>query len=328
MALARAETEQQTMGPEQLRLFGGVDMARLRAKVVEMTSRRAPSTARAYASDLRDFEGWCAMAGRASLPASEDTVTLYTAHALESRSVSTQTRRLAAIVAAHRAVGAPNPVTAQVRSVLSGARRAGALVPRGKSALTVDQLRSIVKALPKSTRGIRDRAVLLFGFASGLRRSEIAALDLDDIQVSERGVRVTVRRSKTDQESRGRELGVFAGKRAATCPLTAMKAWLRVRGKAAGPLFYSCDGAGKLTYTRLLSDGVHDCVKRGVRSIGLDASRYGGHSLRAGMVTAAAEAGVPESMIMQTTGHKSIAMVARYVRPARLWAYNPLARAL
>jgi integrase len=334
MPLAFSAQRQGSHEPEQLQLYspaeGGLDMAALKRKVVEMRARRAPETQRAYAQDWRDFERWCKCAGRQALPASAETVSLYTVHAVSElgRSVSTQSRRLAAIAGAHRAVGAPNPVTLDVRAVLAGLRRAGAPPPEGKAALTVDQLRACVAAMPKTDMGARDRAVMLLGFASGMRRSELSALDLADCQIGERGVRLVVRRSKTDQEGDGRELGVFRGKRKATDPVGALQAWLRVRGKQAGPLFYSFDGHGGCNATRMLPMAIYECVRRSVARIGLDPDRYGGHSLRAGMVTAAAEAGVPESMIMQRSGHKTIAMVARYVRPARLWSYDVLAKAL
>ena len=316
---------------EQLNLFGGIDMAKLREKVVAMTARRAPETARAYASALRSFEAWCQMAGRPYLPTTSDTVAMYAAYCIgvELLSLATVEQRFAAIAGAHRAIGAKSPCNEDCRAVLSGARRTGAgRVSVGKKALTVAELKACVRKLPKSPGGVRDRAILLLGFASGLRRSELSALDLDDIAVTAKGVRVTVRRSKTDQMRNGREIGVFAGRHKQTCPLQAVKNWLFVRGREDGPLFSRTDQAGQLTGERLSGDGIYEVVKRSIAAIGLDPALYGAHSLRAGCVTAAAEAGVPESLIMQRTGHKSIAMVAKYVRPAQIWSFDPLAKAL
>ncbi len=316
--------------PDQLQLFeGSIDMSKLRKKVEQMTAHNSPATRKAYASDWKDWLGWCAVAGRCPLPANGDDVACYIAHNIEELglAVSTQERRLAAIVGAHRAAGG-KVNTERARRVLSGALRAGYAQPQGKKALTVDELRRMVAALPKTPLGVRDRALLVFGFACGMRRSELVALDVADVHVSDKGVRVQVRRGKTDQDGHGREFGVFPGRRALSCPVLALKRWLKVRGAAPGPLFVSGSPAHHLTDKRLSDRAVYKLVRRSVASIGLNPDDYGGHSLRAGMVTAAAESGVPESMIMHVTGHRSIAMVAKYVRPARIWAYNPLAKAL
>jgi len=321
--------------PEQLQLYGpsdgGLDMAKLRAKVVEMGARRSVSTARAYACDWRDFEAWCKVAGRCPLPAGPETLALYVAHGLETgRKCSSLERRLAAIASAHRAARVDVPSSLEARGVLNGALRAGAAGPKGKAALSVADLRKCVAGVSKkSALGLRDRAILVLGFASALRRSELVGLDMSDVLVTDRGVRVFIRRSKTDQVGAGREIGIFPGRRADTCPLRVLRAYLKVRGDEPGPLFLSSDSQGRLRPgRRLLGHNLRMAVLRAVEGAGLDVKLYGAHSLRAGCITAAAEAGVPESIIMQRSGHKSIAMVARYVRPASIWSVDPLARAL
>jgi integrase len=284
---------------------------------------------RAYASDWRDFAAWCRAVGRSALPASTETVRLYAVDQLDSRRVSTVERRLAAIAARHREQGHGSPVDDDVRTVMQGARRQRGAAPQQKAAVTVEQLRGMVRELPQSARGARDRAILLLGFATGLRRSELAALNLADVVVTGKGVRVTVRRSKTDQEGEGRVIGVFPGRRAATCPVRAVRRWLYVRRGAGGDaLFTIVDPGDRVTSARLSGCGIGAVVQRSAARIGLDPREYGGHSLRAGCVTAAAEAGVPESIIMNRTGHRSHAMLVRYLRPASVWSVDPLAGAL
>lgn len=317
---------------EQLPLFegfGGVDMAALRkARAGLAAAARAPNTARAYAAAWRDFEGWCAVAGLPPLPAAEETVCLYVAHLARERRVSTIEQRLAAISDKHRAAGLAPPVGVDVREVLAGVRRELGTAPRRKDALTVAQLREIVGRLPDDAVGIRDRALLLVGFASGLRRAELAGLDLADVRVVDRGLVVRVRRSKTDRKAAGRSLGVHRGKRKGTCPVRAVEAWVTERGSWPGPLFARMRQGGAIERARMSGAAVAEVVQRAVKLIGLDPSRYGGHSLRAGCATAAAERGASDVAIMKRTGHRSVATVEGYVRSADLFGVDPLRGAL
>lgn len=182
----------------------------------------------------------------------------------------------------------------------------------------------MVGALPDGPRGARDRAVLLFGFASGLRRSELAVLDLVDVSSEAAGLVVQVWRSKTDQEGAGRVVGVHRGVRRATCPVRAVEAWLVERGPWPGPLFCRVSAGGTVQRGRLSGASVAAVVKRAAERIGLDPARYGGHSLRAGCATAAAAGGASDTAIMGRTGHKSVAMVERYIRHGSLFAVDPL----
>jgi integrase len=315
---------------DQLCLFdfglGGVDMERVRAVRERWANNgRSPATKRAYAADLRDFRGWCEAVGRSAVPASAETLALYVAGALDvGRAPATVGRRLAAIAVQHRADGVVVDQS-EARQVLRGARRERGSATSGKLALQVEDLRRICRGLPGTPGGVRDAALLLLGFASGCRRSELADLDLSDVVFAGRkGLRLTIRRSKTDQEGVGRVVGIFRGRNEATCPVRALRAWLRVRRDWPGCLFCRVTAEGEVTGDAIGGDAVGQVVKRAVALIGLDPSRYGGHSLRAGCVTAAAAAGVPESLIMQRTGHKSIQMVSRYVRPASVFALDLL----
>jgi integrase len=312
---------------EQLPLFdGGPDVARLKKEGARLRAvTLSPNTLRAYAEDWRDFEGWCSTVGRKALGARPETLELYAVDRLRTHSLATLERRMAGIVAKHVAEGLASPYDAGVRAVLMGARRERGSRQDRKAALAASDLRTICRALvaKRTERAIRDRALLTLGFAGAFRVSELVALDLADIDFVRQGLAATIRRSKTDQKGLGRVVGVFFAMRAYCCPVRSLKAWLKIRGKKPGPLFPGEGATGRFTIR-----AVGDVVKRSVKLAGLDPRAYGSHSLRAGFVTCAAERGVSESVIMQRTGHRSVATVARYVRPATIFSLDALARAL
>jgi len=305
-------------------------MAELRLLAQEISGQqKAPSTLRSYASDWKDFLAWCGRCGKRPLPASPDTLTLYLADSLRDRKVSTVERHSAAVRHYHVAAGHDSPTEDRtVIQLMRGARRKHGTKPAAKHAITPDQLRRMCHTQPKTDVGLRNQAILLLGFASGMRRSELSNLNIADIQISAKGMKVSIGRSKTDQEARGREIGIFHGSRVRTCPVRAMEKWLKIRGKKPGPLLTSLSPSRKTDQDRISDTTIWAIVKDAVTHIGLNPDLYGAHSLRAGCVTAAIEAGTPESLVMQRTGHKSIQTVARYVRPATLWARDPLAKAL
>ena len=173
--------------------------------------------------------------------------------------------------------------------------------------------------------GTRDRALLLVGFAGAFRRSEIVALNVEDIAFSTDGATVTLRRSKTDQDGAGRKVGIPYGSNPATCPVRALQAWLAASGITEGPLFRWIRKAGRMQHGRLSGSAVAEIVKRHAGTAGLDTSKYAGHSLRAGLVTAAAIAGSSDRAIMKQSGHRSSAMVQRYIRDASLFRENAAA---
>lgn len=293
------------------------------------TATRAPATHRAYATEWRQFTAWCRAAGRLELPATAETVELYATDQVGRRKPAGVSRALAAVAYHHKQAGHASPVGPGAREVVSAAKRLHGAAQESKAALTVEQLRQIVGGLDSRTpQGARDRALLVVGLASGLRRSELSALNTGDVAVEPQGLRVAVRSGKTDQQRRGRLVGLGRGQRAATCPVRALEAWLAVRGTWAGPLFVTLSPSGQITGERLAGQGVGNIVKAAVERIGLDPALYGGHSLRAGCVTAAVQAGASELAIMQRTGHRSVAMLHRYVRPASIFAVDPLARVL
>jgi len=283
----------------------------------------AANTARAYRADWADFAAWCQEHGLAPLPAAPTTVALYLTAAAARLKTSTLTRRLCSIAAAHKAAGHATPTADPVvRTLLAGIRRAKGTTQEHKRPTVTQEVRAMVDALPATLLGRRDRALLLLGFAGAFRRSELVALDVADVEETPAGLVVTIRRSKTDQEAAGRTVGIPRGVRPTSCPVQALRDWLAAAGVTAGPLFRRFDRQGRLLPLRLSDKAVARVVQRQVQAVGLDPTQYGGHSLRAGLATAAAAAGKSERRIMAQTGHKSTAMVRRYIRDGELFRDN------
>ncbi|MHB1846945.1 MAG: site-specific integrase [Deltaproteobacteria bacterium] len=208
-----------------------------------------------------------------------------------------------------------------VQEVLKGIRRSLGVAQTQKAPLLPGQLREVVAALPDGLLGLRDRALLLIGFAGAFRRSELVGIDLADLLFDEEGLTVTLRRSKTDQEGAGRKIGIPFGRRE-TCPVEAVKAWIEAARIESGPIFREVNRHGRVSAARLSGRSVARIVKRSVERVGIDPSQFAGHSLRAGLVTAAAKAHKSIAAIQKQTGHRSVAMVQRYIRNADLFDDN------
>jgi integrase len=291
-----------------------------------VAASRSDRTRDAYRSQWAAFERWAAALSLPSMPAEPETVALYlTARAQEGRKVATLAQALAAISQAHRMTGYASPRSGSVvREAFKGIRRTHGSASVQKAPVLIGQLRAMVGVLPDSLSGARDRALLLVGFAGAFRRSELVALTVADFAFSHEGVTVTLRRSKTDQEGQGCKVGLPFGSSAAMCPLRSLQAWLELAAIGEGAVFRSVDRHGNVGAA--LSDrDVARIVKRTARAAGLDATSLAGHSLRAGLATAAAKAGRPAHTIMKQTRHKSVAMVVRYIRDAELFSDNAAA---
>ena len=288
---------------------------------------KAPATIRAYRSDFRHFETWCQVLGLCALPAAPQTVALYLAEYGGLLKAATLQRRLAAIAKAHQAAGQASPASmsnAAVSEVWKGIKREHGTAQQGKAAVLTSDLRAMLRQLPEGLLGVRDRALLLIGFAGAFRRSELASLRVEDCEFLTEGLVVTLRRSKTDQEGEGRKIGLPYGSNPQTCPVRSLRAYLDAASIADGPLFRSITRHGRIGET-LSPYSVALIVKRQAAAAGLDSSKYAGHSLRAGLATSAAAAGVSERAIMNQTGHKSTAMVRRYIREGSLFRENAAA---
>lgn len=276
---------------------------------------KAEATRRAYAGDWRAFAAWCSAKGLTCMPASSATVAVYLASLADTgRKVSTIERALAGIAAAHRDAGHSwQKGQPQIREVLSGIRRRLGTMPAQKSPVGDAELRAMVDALGVCRDALRDRAILTLGWFGAFRRSELAALDITDVTFTSEGLVVRVRRSKTDQEGVGREVGIPYAGAPALCPVRALRAWLDASGIERGLLFR----ASGRTVARV--------VQRSASAAGLDPARFGGHSLRAGFATTAAKKGRSLDAIMRQTGHRSERVARGYIRHATLFIDNAAA---
>jgi integrase len=314
VSLAAPETAQLAIATERVREY--------------IHQAKAASTVRAYRTDWTHFNAWCTAHGLASLPAAPETVSLYLAEFAGLLKAATLQRRLAAISKAHQAAGYESPTSmkhAAVSETWKGIRRVHGVAQVGKAPVLTSELRTMLRRLPDRLIGVRDRALLLIGFAGAFRRSELVALTVEDCEFTSDGLVITLRRSKTDQEGEGRKIGIPYGSNPETCPVRSLRGWLDAAAIAAGPLFLSITRHGKLGARGMSANAVALVVKRHVTAVGLDGKRYAGHSLRAGLATSAAAAGVSERAIMNQTGHKSTAMVRRYIRDGSLFRENAAA---
>ena len=287
---------------------------------------KAENTLRAYRGDWRDFEGWTTAHGLEALPATPETVALYAAALASRAKVATIRRRLATISGAHRAAGLESPTSSPaVSAVLAGIRRDKGDAQTRKAAVVTGTLRRMAEALPAGLVGIRDRALLLVGFAGAFRRSELVGLRLEDVEFPLEGLVLTLRRSKTDQEGKGERVAIPHGANPETCPVRALSTWIEAAGISEGPLFRSVTRHGRISPEALSPEAVAVVVKRSASRVGLDPATFSGHSLRAGFATAAAQAEVPEWRIARQTRHRSLVILGRYIREANLFRKNAAA---
>jgi site-specific recombinase XerD len=287
---------------------------------------RAANTRRAYAADWRNFTAWASTAGLTPLPASPDTIGLYLAAEAGRLRAGTLAHHLVAITAAHRAVGHQLDTRAPaIRDTLTGIKRTHGTHQLAKAPAVVADLKAMIDAQPDTLAGLRNRALLLLGFAGALRRSELVSLDVEDLDFTSDGLVVTLRRSKADQVGQGRQIGVPYGSRLKTCPVRTVEAWLKASRITSGAIFREItrgdrlataymDKLGHQRGLRLSDKTIALVVKRAAKAAGFDPDRYAGHSLRGGLATSAAAAGASERSIMATTGHRSVQMVRRYIR--------------
>lgn len=281
---------------------------------------KAPATRRAYRSDFALFEAWCRSRGLSALPAAPEAVAAFLASECEAgKSVSTIGRRVAAIRYAHKFAGYLPPTDDErVKATVRGIRRKVGVAPKRKAPATAKRLIPMAFGASDGLKGLRDRALLLLGFAGAFRRSELVALDLAEIEETEGGLRITIRRSKTDQEGAGHTIAVVRG--SVACPVAALKAWREAAGITSGRLFRSVRKGGKTLGGNLSAHAVANIVKAQARAVGLDPAQFAAHSLRAGFCTSAASKGASLFKIMDTTRHRSVDTLRGYVRDADLFA--------
>lgn len=327
-----------TTGPVEV---GEVDTAEARIRAF-MAGAKAESTRRAYSDDWRRFEAWCATEGLPSLPAAPEAICRFLDHLVfagyvrngERRrySVATLSRFLVSVSVAHTRAGyrlTDNPTKhPAVQECWEGVRRSVGSAQRPKAAATTTIIRSMVAGLPDPVAplpgaadrlqlaGLRDRALVLLGFAGGFRRSELAALAVEDLEDVDEGMDVRLRRSKTDQAGKGRTVLVCCAPEAKDCPVRALRAWLAAGGITGGPIFRKIDRHGHVGSRPLSGQAVADVIKARAKAAGRDPAKFAGHSLRRGHVTSAAKAGATRQKIKAQTGHHSDRMVDAYTEDA------------
>lgn len=277
---------------------------------------QAENTTRAYTSDWKQFETWCARYGFPTMPAHVSVVTFYvTSMAKRGRTVSTIRRHAAAIARAHRQSDQLPPTSDPAFiTVLEGIARVHGAAPKKKTALLRDPLLEVIDRIDTSTNvGLRDRALLLVGFALGLRRSELIGICVEDLSPSPDGLRVRIARSKTDQQGRGHGLLLVYGQSPNPCPVRALRAWLDASAITSGPLFRRVTRTGAVS-SPLQAEAVATILKRRAKVAGLNPAEFAGHSLRSGYATQAARDGHHPTQIADMTRHKDQRVLAGYVR--------------
>jgi site-specific recombinase XerD len=284
-------------------------------------AEKAESTRRAYAKDLRAFVAWRerGVTASAAFPASAGEVAAWLAECADAGlSVSTIQRRAAAICFAHRQLGFDSPTASgEVKAVLRGIRRTLGVAAAAKAPATAAIVARMVKKIPDTLAGKRDRALILIGFAAALRRSELADLNVGAIERADGGIVVHVGKSKTDQEGRGAEIAVPFG--AKLKAIEALDAWIAAAALTGGPLFRRIGKGGRLTAERLSGHAVAVIVKQRAAAVNLDPAIFSGHSIRAGFVSSALEAGSDILKVMDVTRHRDVQTLKTYDRRGKLF---------
>jgi len=298
--------------------------------LLNLKNSKASNTVRAYKSDFKDFGLFCSQNGFKSLPSDPKIVSLYLTHlSIKEAKMSTLKRRLVSIGVIHRLKGhyLDTKHPSIIENIMGIKRRKGS-IQKAKKPILINDLKSIINVIDELDREeikkIRDRTIILIGFSGGFRRNEIVSLDYDDLDFVNEGLKISIRRSKTDQFGEGsiKALPYFDSHR--YCPVVSLKNWLNITKINSGPLFRRFLKGLKLSENRLTDQTVALLIKEYLQLAGIDSKNYSGHSLRSGFATSAAESGAEERSIMAMTGHKSTEMVRRYIKEANLFKNNAL----
>ena len=298
--------------------------------LLNLKSSKANNTIRAYKSDFHDFGLFCAKNGFKSLPSEPKIVSLYITHlSTKDAKMSTLKRRLVSIGVIHKLKGyyLDTKHPSIIENIMGIKRRKGS-IQKGKKPLLVNNLKLLIKVIDEQKKEeikkIRDRTILLIGFSGGFRRNEIVSLDYDDLDFVEEGLKINLRRSKTDQFGEGSVKGLPYFDNPIYCPVISVRKWIEISRINSGALFRRFTKGSKLSENRLTDQSVALIIKKYLNLAGLDSRNYSGHSLRSGFATSAADSGVEERNIMAMTGHKSTEMVRRYIKDANLFKNNAL----
>ena len=298
--------------------------------LLNLKSSKANNTIRAYKSDFKDFSLFCAQNGFKPLPSEPKIISLYLTH-LSTKNVkmSTLKRRLVSIGVIHKLKGhyLDTKHPAIIENIMGIKRRKG-IVQKGKKPILISSLKLIINTIDQQEKNkikkLRDKSIILTGFSGGFRRNEIVALDYDDLDFVPEGLKITIRRSKTDQFGEGSVKALPYFDNLQYCPVVTLKNWITVSKIKSGPIFRRFSKGSKLSGNRLTDQTVALLIKKYLNLAGIDSKNYSGHSLRSGFATSAAESGAEERSIMAMTGHKSVEMVRRYIKEANLFKHNAL----
>ena len=298
--------------------------------LINLQSSKANNTLRAYKSDFNDFGFFCAQNGFKSLPSDPKIVSLYLTHlSTKDAKMSTLKRRLVSIGVIHKLKGhyLDTKHPAIIENIMGIKRRKGS-IQKAKKPILINSLKLIIDAIDQQNKqGIkkfRDRSIILIGFSGGFRRNEIVSLDSDDLDFVPEGLKINIKRSKTDQFGEGFTKALPYFDSSQYCPVVSLKNWLDISKITSGPVFRRFVKGSKLSENRLTDQTVALLIKEYLNLAGIDSKHYSGHSLRSGFATSAAESGVEERNIMAMTGHKSTEMVRRYIKEANLFKNNAL----
>lgn len=294
-----------------------------------LKSSKANNTLRAYKSDFKDFGAFCAKHGLNSLPSEPKIVSLYLTNLSKNLKISTLKRRLVSIGMVHKLKGhyldTKHPIIVEN---LMGIRRVKGSIQKGKKPILINHLKSIINVINKQKiddiKKLRDKSIILVGFAGGFRRTELISIDHEDLEFVAEGLKITIKKSKTDKFGEGMIKGLPYFINETYCPIVNLKKWLEISKITSGPIFRRFSKGLSLTKQRLTDQSVVLLIKDYLDLAGIENKNFAGHSLRSGFATSAAESGADERSIMAMTGHKTTQMVRRYIREANLFKNNAL----
>ena len=298
--------------------------------LLNLKSSKANNTVRAYKSDFNDFELFCAKNGFKSLPSDPKIVSLYLTYlSTKDAKISTLKRRLVSIGVIHKLKGyyLDTKHPSIIENIMGIKRRKGS-IQLSKKPILISSLKEIIDVIDdqnkKEIKKLRDRSIILIGFSGGFRRNEIVSLDYDDLDFVPEGLKINLRRSKTDQFGEGFTKALPYFDNTQYCPVLSLKKWIEISKITSGAVFRRFSKGSKLSENRLTDQTVALLIKEYLNLAGIDSKNYSGHSLRSGFATSAAESGAEERSIMAMTGHKSTEMVRRYIKEANLFKNNAL----
>ena len=306
------------------------DIKKLHEETLEnLKSSKANNTLRAYKSDFRDFGAFCAKHGFNSMPTEPKIVSLYLTHLSTNTKISTLRRRLVSIGVVHKLKGhyldTKHPV---IIENLMGIKRKKGSIQIGKKPILINHLKEIINVIDnqkiEKIKKLRNRTLILIGFGGGFRRTELISIDYEDLDFVEEGLKITLRRSKTDQFGKGMVKGIPYFTNEKYCPVISLKNWINLSKIKTGPIFRRFAKGSILTSNRLTDQSVVLIIKDCLNIAGIENKNFSGHSLRSGFATVAAESGADERSIMAMTGHKTTQMVRRYIKEANIFKNNAL----